>query len=71
MKAYHEITKVLHTTSYIPNLDQMTIAEKRHIVRDVYNKNSKDDDDTFIEMRFKKLMSKEVRDIQKDVQSFS
>lgn len=71
MKAYHEITKALHTTTYIPNLDQMTIEEKRHIVRDVYNENPKDDDDAFIEMRFKRLMSKEIRDIQKDVQSFS
>ena len=71
LRAYNEISKALHSTTYIPNLDRMTIEEKRHIVRDIYNESVKDADDSFVEMRFRKIMSKEIRDIQKDVQPFS
>ena len=71
MRTYHEITKALHTTHYVPNFDRLTIEEKRHIVQNIYNQNVRDNDDGFVNMRFKKIMSREIRDIQKDVQPFS
>lgn len=71
MKTYHEITKALHSTDYVPNLDTMTIEEKRNIVQNIYGENVKDENDSFVEMRFRLLMKKEIRDIQKDVQPFS
>ena len=71
VRTYHEITKALHTTHYVPNFDHMTIEEKRHIVQNIYNQNVRDNDDDFVNMRFKKIMSREIRDVQKDVQPFS
>ena len=71
VRTYHEITKALHTTHYVPKFDHMTIEEKRHIVQNIYNQNVQDNDDDFVNMRFKKIMSREIRDIQKDVQPFS
>ena len=47
------------------------IEEKRHIVQNIYNQNVRDYDDDFVNMRFKKIMSREIRDVQKDVQPFS
>ena len=71
MKTYHEITIALHSTEYIPNLDTMTVEEKRNIVQNVYGENIKDENNAFVEMRFRILMKKEIRDMQKDVQHFS
>ena len=71
VRTYHEITKALHTTHYVPNFDCMTIDTKRHIVQNIYNENVHDNNDDFVNMRFKKIMSREIRDIQKDVQPFS
>lgn len=71
LRTYHEITKALHTTKYIPNLDKMTIKEKRIIIQEIYNEDCRNYNDELIEIRFKKIMSKEIRDIQKDVQPFS
>lgn len=71
LRSYNEISKALHTTSYIPNLDLLSVPEKRRIVQEIYGENVKNKDDNFIEMHFRKLMNKEIRDIQKDVQPFS
>lgn len=71
LRAYNEISKALHTTRYIPNLDQLTISQKRNIVQEIYGENEKNMVDDFVEMRFRKLMNKEIRNIQRDVQPFS
>jgi len=71
MRAYNEIVHALHTTTYIPNLDNFTIDDKRKIVQNIYGENIRDLNDSAIEIRFHKLMNKEIQDIQKDVQPFS
>ena len=71
VRAYHEITKALHKTKYIPNLDTMGINEKRKIVKKVYGVNTDKLNDGQVDIKFKALMSREIRDIQKDVQPFS
>lgn len=72
MRSYHEITKSLHATNYIPNLDNMSIDEKKQIIQDVYNESVEAGaDDSIIDSGFKRIMTREIRDIQKDVQPFS
>ena len=71
MRSYHEITKALHSTRYIPNLDKLSIEEKKHIVQDIYGEGKKDDDEKTIESKFRHLMKKEIRNVQKDIQPFS
>lgn len=70
MRSYHEITKALHHTKYIPNLDRLTISEKCTIVKAIYGE--RDIEDVWlIEMRFRQLIQNEMQDIQKDLQPFS
>lgn len=71
MKTYHEITKALHTTRYIPNLDEYSIQDKRMIVQQIYGEDVEGRDDNFVEMRFQRLINREIRDTQRDVQPFS
>lgn len=71
VRAYHEIKNAIHETRYIINIDKMTIAEKREIVKQVYKEDIDDKDDEWVNRRFRKLMNREKRDIQRDVQAFS
>lgn len=71
MKTYHEITKALHTTRYIPNLDEFSMRDKRRIVQKIYGEDVKGRDSNFVEMRFQRLINQEIRDTQRDVQPFS
>lgn len=71
VRTYHEIRQALHTTAYVPNFDKYTIEDKRRVVSRVYKKDfSKADEDT-VEDFFGKIISKEIRDIEKDIQAFS
>lgn len=71
VRTYYEIRQALHTTSYVPNFDKYTIEDKRRVVSRVYKKDfSKADEDT-VEDFFGKIISKEIRDIEKDIQAFS
>lgn len=71
VRTYHEIRQALHTTAYVPNFDKYTIEDKRRVVSRVYKKDfSKADEDT-VEDSFGKIISKEIRDIEKDIQAFS
>ena len=71
VRTYHEIRQALHTTSYVPNFDQYTVDDKRRIVSRVYKNDFSKADDHTIEEFFGKIMSKEIRDIEKDIQAFS
>lgn len=70
-RAYHEIRNALHETGYIPNLDTMSADDRRKIVKEIYGENTDGKDDEWINRRFRLLMKREIRDIQKDVQPFS
>ena len=70
-RSYMEIRNALHTTAYIPNLDKYSIDKKREIIGDIYEVDTKKLDDDAVEHRFRKIMMRELKDIQKDVQPFS
>lgn len=71
VRTYHEIRQALHTTSYVPNFDKYTIDDKRRVVSRVYKKDFSNADEHTIEDFFGKIISKEIRDIEKDIQAFS
>ena len=71
VRAYHEIRNALHTTSYIPNFDNYTLDDKRKVVSRVYRKDFSGVAGDIVEDLFSKIVSKEIRDIEKDIQAFS
>ena len=71
VRTYHEIRQALHTTSYVPNFDKYTIDDKRRVVSRVYKKDFSSADEHAVEDYFGKIISKEIRDIEKDIQAFS
>ncbi len=71
VRSYYEITKKLHETRYIPNLNEITITEKKEILTDIYDKDVDDVSDESIEYMFRGIMRKEIQDIEKDVEHFS
>lgn len=71
VRTYHEIQQALHTTTYVPNFDRYTIDDKRQIVSRVYKINASVLKDPEVEIKFSNIISREIRDIEKDIQSFS
>ncbi len=71
VRTYHEIRQALHTTSYVPNFDKYTIDDKRRVVSRVYKKDFSKTNEHIVEDFFGKIISKEIRDIEKDIQAFS
>ena len=71
VRSYYEITKKLHETKYIPNISNFTIDEKKHLLSDIYGEYIDDMDDKKVEAVFRRIMRKEIQDIEKDVEHFS
>lgn len=71
VRTYHEIRHALHTTSYVPNFDKYTIDDKRRVISCILKKDFSKADEHTVEDCFGKIMSKEIRDIEKDIQNFS
>lgn len=71
VRAYFEIRKALSKTKYIPNIDQYEVSDKKKILVEVCGLDLSKLTDEKIEINFKKIMSKEIRDIEKDIQSIS
>lgn len=71
VRTYHEIRQALHTTSYVPIFDKYTIDDKISVVSRVYKSDFSNADEQKIEELFSKIVSKEIRDIEKDIQAFS
>ena len=71
VRTYKEITKALHKTKYIPNIDELTIEDKRYILSDIYRLDLSEKDDVGIEIMFRNIMKKEIRNIEKDIQNIS
>lgn len=71
VRTYCEIRQALHTTSYVPNFDMYTVDDKRAVVSRVYKKDFSKADDITVEDFFSKIISREIRDIEKDIQAFS
>ena len=61
----------LHETKYIPNLDNLKLEDKKKILSDVYRMNLSEKEERFIEIQFRKIMKREIRDIEKDIENIS
>ena len=71
VRVYREIKKDLHTTKYIPNLDNLKLEERRKILSDIYQMDLTGKDERFVEIQFRKIMKREIRDIERDIESIS
>lgn len=71
VRAHAEICKSLFTTKYIPNLDNFSIEKKKLILSEIYDENLDNKDNSYIEILFKKIMKKEIIDLEKDIQNIS
>ncbi len=61
----------LHETKYIPNLDDLKLEDKKDILSDIYQIDLADKDERFVEIQFHKIMKREIRDIEKDIENIS
>lgn len=71
VRTYAEIHQALHTTKYIPNLDEMTIKDKRKLLTDIYGIDLSGKSEEKVEIQFRRVMKREIRDIEKDIQNIS
>lgn len=71
VRSYYEITKQLHETKYIPNISKFSIDEKRRVLLEIYGEKVEDLEDSKIEYSFRRIMRREIQDVEKDVEHFS
>ncbi len=67
IRTFHEITKNLSNTSYIPNFDKILISDKRIILRDIFGLKTKNMKSDEIEYHFNRNIYKTVKDLEKDL----
>ena len=67
IRAFHEITKNLTTTSYLPNFDKYNISEKRSILSDIFRLKTRLMRSYEIEYQFNRRLYKTVKDLEKDL----
>ena len=71
VRSYFEITKRLHETRNIPNISNFTIDEKKQLLAEIYGQQLDDMDDSKIEVSFRRIMKREIQDVEMDVEHFS
>ena len=71
VRAYHEMRQALHETKYIPNFDYYSIEQKREILVAVYGEEAYSWNEKIVNQRFNLIMSREIRDIERDIENFS
>lgn len=67
LKAYHEITKNLSNTTYIPNFDKISVDEKNRILREVFEYPHPFLSVQDIEYEFRRKIYKTVKELEKDL----
>ena len=67
VRAYHEITKHLSHTKYIPNYDKYTVSDKRNILSDIFGLKTQILTSADIEYQFNRRIYQTVRDLEKDL----
>lgn len=70
-RTFYEIRYRLHSSNYIPNFDMYSIDDIKKVLERIYKKDLGKLNDEQIIILFKKIMSKETRELEKDVQFFS
>lgn len=71
VRTYAGMHMALHETKYIPNLDDLKLEDKKDILSDIYQIDLADKDERFVEIQFHKIMKREIRDIEKDIENIS
>lgn len=71
VRTFAEMRMALHETKYIPNLDDLKLEDKKIILSDIYQMDLSGKDERFIEIQFRKIMKREIRDIEKDIENIS
>lgn len=71
VRAFKELTLRKYETNYIPNFDTYTVVQMKDILVDYFDFNIQNYTDKQIRFQFKKRISKQIRDLQTDLQNFS
>ena len=71
VRTFLEMHMALHETKYIPKLDNLKLEDKKKILSDVYRMDLSKKEERFIEIEFRKIMKREIRDIEKDIENIS
>lgn len=71
VRTFAEMRMALHETKYIPNLDNLKLEDKKNILIDIYQIDLSEKDERIIEIQFRKIMKREIRDIEKDIENIS
>jgi len=67
MRSFHEITKNLSHTNYIPDFDTYTIREKRRILRSIFGLKTRLMKSHEIEYQFNRRIYQTVKELEKDL----
>lgn len=67
LRTSFEMTKRLSKTTYIPNFDKFSIAEKQRLLTDVFKLRNPPTAPHEIEYQFKKVIYKTVRELERDL----
>lgn len=71
VRTYHEMRQALHVTKYIPNFDTYSVERKREMLLTIYGDDAIFWSEKLVIQRFNKIMSREIRDIERDIENFS
>ncbi|QKJ48693.1 RNA-dependent DNA polymerase [Proteus vulgaris] len=68
VKSYYQIKNKRKETKYIPNFDKYTLEQKKYVLIYYFKKNIENLTDIEIDYQFKKRISKQVKNLESDVQ---
>lgn len=71
VRVYHEITQALHTTKYIYNFDKYTKENMVELLSSIYKTDCSEYSEVQVKEMFNSIISKEVRNVERDIQAFS
>jgi len=67
MRSFHEITRNLKRTSYIPNFDKMSIVDKRKLLSNIFGLNTQKMTEAYINYHFNKRIYRTVKQLERDL----
>lgn len=70
-RTHYEVLFRLHNTKYIPNFDNYSTGQMRDILSEIYGRDLTGLNDKIIDIEFKKIIKKEVHELEKDIQFMS
>ena len=71
IKTHHEVLFNRYNTTYIPNFSNYDLDQKRSVLEEIFEKDTKKMSDNDIEYWFNNLIFKSIKSLEEDVQDFS